>query len=173
MTFCARIENVAVVETFAHPFGPTPLFDPSWTWVKCPEGTKHDATYDGGAFTNSGPAPEPEAPTPVYFTSMTPIRLKLSLGQSARLAIRTAVAYEGADVGELAKKAILGDWWTSSTTRHLSVSASKTLTSSRRSDISFRLASSPKPSGMTYCSVFRLEPGLVVVPKRYFLKAEL
>lgn len=58
-----------------------------------------------------------EAGNPNYWVtaetskSMTPIRFKLALGQSARLAIRGAVDYAGADAGELQKKAVLGDWW--------------------------------------------------------------
>jgi len=50
-------------------------------------------------------------PGPTRYKSMPPARFKLSLGQAARLAIRQAVAYDGADAGELTKKAILSDWW--------------------------------------------------------------
>lgn len=50
-------------------------------------------------------------PGPVRYKSMPPARFKLALGQSARLAIRAAVAYEGADQAELQKKVVLGDWW--------------------------------------------------------------
>jgi hypothetical protein len=50
-------------------------------------------------------------PGPVRYKSMPPARFKLALGQTTRLAIRQAVAYEGSDAGELTKKAILGDWW--------------------------------------------------------------
>lgn len=50
-------------------------------------------------------------PEPPRRKSMPPARFKLALGQSARLAIRQAVAYEGVDAGDLTKKAILGDWW--------------------------------------------------------------
>jgi len=93
----------------AHIFHPTIAAD----FISAPNETTRWSTKNGATWTHHD-APEEgevEEPTPAYSKSMTPIRFKLALGQAARLAIRQAVAYEGADAGELTKKAILGDWW--------------------------------------------------------------
>ena len=93
----------------AHIFHPTIAAD----FISAPNETTRWSTKNGATWTHhDAPLEGGDAePTPAYSKSMTPIRFKLALGQSARLAIRQAVAYEGADAGELTKKAILGDWW--------------------------------------------------------------
>lgn len=93
----------------AHIFHPTIAAD----FIQVPDETTRWSTKNGATWTHhDAPAEgdEPE-PTPPYSKSMTPIRFKLALGQSARLAIRAAVAYESDVEADLTKKMILGDWW--------------------------------------------------------------
>ncbi len=61
MKLWARIENGRVAETFTWGENPQALFDPEWTWIEAPEGTRQGAKYDG-SFANPDEPEEPSVP---------------------------------------------------------------------------------------------------------------
>jgi hypothetical protein len=110
----ARIINNTVAEIVSDEMFAAFPADIKTHFQPAADGMVYRATLVNGVWVappEPDPIPEPSEPAPVYSKSMTPIRFKLALGQSARLAIRNAVAYDGADAAELTKKAILTDWW--------------------------------------------------------------
>lgn len=76
----ARLIDNIVIETFEWPDNPHVLFDPSWTWVECPEGTMGNATFDGEVWDNPPPPPNPEPYEPPHPTLPPLTRRQLRLG---------------------------------------------------------------------------------------------
>lgn len=107
MTLFARIDDGIVVETFRHPVDPTPLFDPAWVWIECPDDTRPNATYDAvvGTFVNPPvPEPAPAAP-PAYRKQLTPSEFRNAFSAFEEVAI-TAFA-SGTDPADTPETAML------------------------------------------------------------------
>lgn len=91
----ARLENGVVVETFSHPTDPTPLFDPSWTWVSCPEEAVQGSTKSASTWSHPTP-PTPQPGSVLYRKKISPPEFFDRFSADEEVAIREFAAGETA-----------------------------------------------------------------------------
>jgi hypothetical protein len=109
----ARLSNAGVVvETLAHPTDPTPLFDPSWTWVEAPAEAVQGSMLVDAVWTHPDASVEPSPPPaePPRRKTLTPPEFLLQFSATERIAIRAAAAYQGEDASRQMLAAFVADW---------------------------------------------------------------
>lgn len=93
-TWARLDQDDRVIEIFSFHTDPTHLFNPSWTWVECPPGTKQHAVLNGAVFENPD-EPEPvDPPTPIEASRDVKIA-QVTAKVAERLAAGRTILHEG------------------------------------------------------------------------------